>query len=740
MAQKKFLRKAATKTKGSAIPDWTLNQWLGLVTSVKNSKELAKGAASDSSNWLTGKEKDHIELRRGYQLLGQTRQGAGRISGLGIGYDVNQKQFPFWTYGTTLAYFPGANGDSVIINANQFPAAAAADDFSIQAYDNLAGYWVYISSPHSSAYKIPVANPTSVIDMQQTAFRGNFQIKQNRTFLWNKFSSVGGWDKTSKYLSYIDKTAVASYAQLNETFGTGDGVTKTFSYSLPISGVLTAFSLYASAPVGTGVAITGITADANCVVTAPNHGLTQGENIIIEGVTGMTQINGVLAIVETVQDANNVLISIDSSTFSAYISGGDIYQAEIFIDDQDGNMTSTLGGTGTINYATGALVVNFNIPVATSQTVAISFYEEASTSAGIWDFSYSSPTRVAGQGIVFAQGDGGGPAMGSGSLNGSEYDLHQYKTWAVTLSNDDTTATNLIYRDKVGVPYFRAFDETGDGIPYLNFNDRANPYVEQLEVELVGSGASSIVPKTLSEALDLSNNGFDYPVVKEWSDYLALECQSLTSNGVNQGFNDTMYFMNRLSAQWDKLNLFATVLEEYQGALLAGDSLTNNIYQLFTGFTDDGSLINNYWVSGETNLEVAGRKKFYRLVVDGLISAEQAIQFWISYDGAPFVLIYTILGTGPYVDFNNPVTIGSTMIGSKPIGDGSPSGGAVNAYHYRKEIDYSDTSALASPTFEWARIKVVATNAGWAQVNEITCKDIRYKGRRVAQKYMTIEE
>jgi hypothetical protein len=37
-------------------------------------------------NWITGKYGDHIELRRGTLLLGQTRQtGSGKITGLGVG-------------------------------------------------------------------------------------------------------------------------------------------------------------------------------------------------------------------------------------------------------------------------------------------------------------------------------------------------------------------------------------------------------------------------------------------------------------------------------------------------------------------------------------------------------------------------------------------------------------------------------------------------------------------------------
>lgn len=754
MARK--LTRVNSPRSGGEIPDFTINQFLGLVTSVKNSKELAKGSASESSNWLTSREKDHIELRRGYTLLGQTRNdGAGKITGLGVANDVNQSQMPFFTYGQTLAYYSLADDDTHIVSATQFPAAASGDDFSIQAYENLAGYFCYISSPNSGAYKIPVANPASVVDLKQNVFKGNFQIKHNRTIMWNKRSTqtagsqatpsgAGQWDKTGYYLSYIDRTALGSYTFVGaEAGGAGNGVTLAFSSTLAAIAAATtpktAFAVEIGAIVVAPVNIATITlANPTVITTSTPHGLAVGDVVICQGVTGTTNLNNLFLTVLAVPDPSTVNLGYDATGSTAFAGAGVIGKAEYFLDDRNGNLSSNLGGTGTINYATGAYSVTFNTAPVNTYTLALGYYTEDSTTHGIWDFSYSG-TRTAGQGNYFRQDEGGGNAMGAADINGILYCPHQYKTWALALTDDDTNASNLPYRAGIGVPFMRAFDETGSGVPLLNFSDVSNPYLEQLEAILGATGQYSIVPKTLSSALDLSLNGFDYPVVKEWSDYLMLECQSMTANGVNQGFNDTMYLMNRFSKQWDKLSLYATALAAFNGTLLAGDSLTNNIYQLFTGFTDDGAVIPNYWISSEVNLAVEGRKRFYRFVFDGLMSVSQVLEFYISFDGGPFVLLYTQTGTDPNVDFNNPVTIGATMIGTRPIGDGSPSGGAINAYHFRKEVTNSDSSILASPVFEWARLKVVATNIGWAQINELTFKDIRSKGRRVSSKYIGSE-
>jgi hypothetical protein len=67
--------------------------------------------------------------------------------------------------------------------------------------------------------------------------------------------------------------------------------------------------------------ITNITQATNGVVTAPNHGLVSGITIILNSVGGMVQVNE-NAYVITVIDANNFFINTNTSSFTAYTSGG----------------------------------------------------------------------------------------------------------------------------------------------------------------------------------------------------------------------------------------------------------------------------------------------------------------------------------------------------------------------------------------------------------------------------------
>lgn len=67
--------------------------------------------------------------------------------------------------------------------------------------------------------------------------------------------------------------------------------------------------------------ITGATAANPCNVTAVAHGLATGDVVIIEGVVGMTQLNGRYYTI-TVTGVDNFTLGIDSSAYTAYSSGG----------------------------------------------------------------------------------------------------------------------------------------------------------------------------------------------------------------------------------------------------------------------------------------------------------------------------------------------------------------------------------------------------------------------------------
>jgi hypothetical protein len=287
----------------------------------------------------------------------------------------------------------------------------------------------------------------------------------------------------------------------------------------------------------------------------------------------------------------------------------------------------------------------------------------------------------------------------------------------VTLSLDDTESTNLPYRN-VGIPYEQAAWQTPEGIIFADLSRQADPKFRRLEV-LQGTNINTIEPTPISDELDLTGHGFAKCVAFRWGDY-EIFCVQDKTNGVANAHNSVMYVRNVVSGAWDKLNYYASRLAEFDGTLVAGDSISNNVYTLFSGFDEDGDTIENYWSSSDLNLGTDNLKTCRRMVVDGLIQAGQSLKVSVSYDGKPFAEVFTIEGDGDYVDTGVETTIGSPTIGSKTIG----SGGTATASPY--EVDFK----LNADRFIHARIKVEALDIGYVSVNSITFKDIRDKGRK----------
>ena len=76
--------------------DYTISNYTGLNTAVKDLKKLRNSDSPDSLNWVTGKFGDHIELVRGVARLGLTEQtGSGKITGLGVGIRYDGVEDPF---------------------------------------------------------------------------------------------------------------------------------------------------------------------------------------------------------------------------------------------------------------------------------------------------------------------------------------------------------------------------------------------------------------------------------------------------------------------------------------------------------------------------------------------------------------------------------------------------------------------------------------------------------------------
>jgi hypothetical protein len=386
---------------------------------------------------------------------------------------------------------------------------------------------------------------------------------------------------------------------------------------------------------------------------------------------------------------------------------------ETMTDNKDGTVTGDAGGTGTINYATGAYNITFN--AVTAGAVTVNYEWEDCVADGLADFTFSTP-RVANEGFFLPQATGG-DLLNVLPYNTEYYCLHENNAWLFSLPISDTGPTNQIFRDRIGMPYWRSGVATGEGVYYI---DTSNPSEPKFKVLSLESGNNEVIPILKSFNLDLTGYDFQRSVAYEWGDFLLFTCRVSGADTENR-----MFVYNKLWNTFDVTDYYVSCLADNAGVLWAGDSGTPNIMQLFTGFSANGSLINNYWEGKLTQLEIDELKKFKRLTIEGDIQRAQNLKVYIAYDRGEFVELGDISGSGEYVDFGQAVTIGSPQIGEGEVGGG----GSITAHHYRREF------RVKSQKFDEVKIKFVATDAGYVNVSTIDYYDIKKYGQKNLKRY-----
>ena len=430
-----------------------------------------------------------------------------------------------------------------------------------------------------------------------------------------------------------------------------------------------------------------------------------GESI---GSSGSQTYSGTLTDVTGVRTCHFIVIS-------ATVAAG----TETFQDDRNGVLASNFGGTGTINYATGAYSVTFS--AVTTGAVTGSYYHETSTSTGPLDFSKSG-TRTAGQGFVLRQDDGGADFQNFASIGNHRICFHTLKSWDLQLPADDVTnISNQIYRARVGIPYWRAMAEAGEGAWYVDATDQNDPYIRLLTYSPQGN--DQIIPISASDNIDLANYRFDEAFVRIWGTYVLVACRHKDSTE-----NDTLFVYDKFLKSWDRMDYRATTLDEYQGGLIAGDSISANVFKLFADWTDEEANIPNYWESGDDDLGVEGAKASNLMVVAGLIQPDQELTVSISLDNGTMVEKFTIEGDGDYVDIGTQIGIGTTVMGSSEIGGGSD---GETAAPYRVQF------RINTDRYEFIKVRFEANEVGYVSVSEYQIKDNRFRGRSVMPRYIS---
>lgn len=391
---------------------------------------------------------------------------------------------------------------------------------------------------------------------------------------------------------------------------------------------------------------------------------------------------------------------------------------ETFTENRNGTLTGSAGGTGTINYSSGAFSITFAVAPLNLAAITTSYQWEDSSVKGVVDYSKTA-TRVAGEGFFVPQGDGG-KLQSVEVYKDNLYCLHEFNTWFFNMPATDTNPTNRVFRNNAGIKNWRGAVSTGDGILFIDASSPSSPYIRLLTYDQQGT---EVVPIVVTYNLNLASYDFTDASTFEWGDYILYSCRSSSSVTAN----NRIILYNKKWKSIDLLDYGARVFADKDGVLWSGDSLSANVLQLFSGFTDNGTIITNHWIGNISRLGIDELKKYKRITVEGEIASTQSVTVSISYDRGSFVELGTISGSGSYVDSSNPVTVGSVTVGSKEVGGGD----SVTAFHYRREF------LVRSGSFYEVQLKFEATDVGYVSISTREYFDLQLMGQRNLQRYQS---
>lgn len=170
-----------------------------------------------------------------------------------------------------------------------------------RAHGKFAAFRVRCADEYSSNGRI--GTPTAFDQPMGLVSAGIYQLRK-----------YYGTDKTAGATGYPYRTI---FKPVSATVKVGIGATeiRAADWSVNITTGRVTFAADQTAN------ITGISKAAAAVITFAAHSIVLGQSIQISGVSGMTQINGLRALVTNVSGLN-VTVAINSTAFSTWISGG----------------------------------------------------------------------------------------------------------------------------------------------------------------------------------------------------------------------------------------------------------------------------------------------------------------------------------------------------------------------------------------------------------------------------------
>lgn len=388
----------------------------------------------------------------------------------------------------------------------------------------------------------------------------------------------------------------------------------------------------------------------------------------------------------------------------------DTSSSEVFTDNYDGTLTGSAGGTGTINYTTGAFTITGQTGGGTAD-----YQWEDSSDEGVTDFSKSA-TRLAGEGFVIRQDNGGDGIQVVVPHEGSYFSFKRSSVYQFTLDAEDLNPLNELIRSDIGVESLRSAVPTSTGIVFMNTGNPTRPMLNILQRNPVGD---NFLTTPLFAQFKFQDYVFDDVVVDTWDKYVIVSCRYGSLK------NNRLLMCDMTTKTVDVAPYGASAFTKNGGFLYMGDPNAQTSYEMFTGFDDMGLPVTNFWVSAGERYEEDALKKVKKLRFRGLISPDQNISVELSIDNGDFQQIGTILGSGDYVDYTNTTAIGGSFVGEEPIGGGDQ----ITVYSFYMELK------IRMPKFRKRTLRFTANGIGYCAIQEIQDHDIWVYEERLPRQY-----
>jgi len=399
--------------------------------------------------------------------------------------------------------------------------------------------------------------------------------------------------------------------------------------------------------------------------------------------------------------------------FSVSVTDG----VETFTDTGNGTLTGSAGGTGTVNYATGACSVTFAVAPLNLAAITSTYLWEDSAADGLAKFSPLSAAAGDGHAHYLPQ-PGVGAAMGAWAYGGDAFCLHSHGVYRVTFDAYGDPASNLVFRATSGPSSKLAAAATGDGIYYVD--DASGEDVRVRVIRTVNTAGSVYVDNpSVSDDVLLKSYSFATASVAVKGDIVAVACASDSAN-------DTVFAFDRRLGNVSRLAYPARIIAPSGADLIYGDVAQGSVWTMLDGTLFSGQPTDNFWVSGDHDAGYDGQKRARHLWVEGRIGPAQTLAFYADCDGSGWGEIGRITGQDAQVDEASIGAVGDDAVGAMAVG----------------RYDTSETWPF-SITWPWnvkyrkAKLKVEALGVGPASIDSLTHHDVRYCGSRMPLKYRT---